>query len=88
MIPSNLDKDCSPVIEKCLEVTKKMRCKLMTVSNDIKKREFRKKPELLDEKGLSASQYSLFVSQKSQLSTDVSDEDMEKDWNENLLLID
>jgi hypothetical protein len=89
MIPADLDKESSSVIERYIATSDKVRAILVKLNNEARKhKKYRHKPELLEEKGLSSSQYSLFASQGSQLSSDMSDEDMEEDWKENLLLID
>ena len=56
---------------------------MQNLKKQIKERKFRHNPELLDEKMISSSQFSLLDSQETQIEEDAEDEDEDQDTVDN-----
>ena len=70
-------------LERLQKASHIFECKLWRLKKQIKERKFRHNPELLDEKIISSSQFSLLDSQETQIVVDAEDEDEDQDTVDN-----
>ena len=67
-------------VERLQKTNRLLEMKLWKVKQQIKERKFRHKPEVLDEKFVSSSQYSIFDSQEEEI--DQGEESGDEEWME------
>ena len=70
-------------LERLQKASHIFECKMGRLKKQIKERKFRHNPELLDEKIISSSQFSLLDSQETQIVVDAEDEDEDQDTVDN-----